>query len=68
MIVRIVADLSREAEYVCIHEDSQPKSEALIMAHDHWHLIRATTGVLGGQICSRLDRDYSPSKPLAKTA
>ena len=68
MIVRIVADLSREAEYVCIHEDRQPESEALIMAHGHSHLIRATRGVLGGQIRSRVDGDYSPSKPLATTA
>ena len=65
-IVRIVADLSRDAKYVCIHEDSQPESLALCMAHLHWHLIKATRGVLGGQICSRLDGDYSPSKPLAK--
>ena len=67
MIVRIVADLSREAEYVCIHQDSQPESKDLIMApRRHWHLIRATKGVIGGQICRRLDGDYSPSKPLAK--
>ena len=66
LIVRIVADLLRDAEYVCIHEDSQLESLALTMAHLHWHLIRATKGVLGGQICSRLDGDYCPSKPLAK--
>ena len=33
LIVRIVADLSRDAEYVCIHEDSQPESLAWTMAH-----------------------------------
>ena len=66
MIVHIVADLSREAEYVCINKDSQPKSKALIMAHGHWHLLRATKAVLGGQICSRLDGDYSPFKHVAK--
>ena len=66
LIVRIVADLSRDAEYVCIHEDSQPESLALMMAYSHWHLIRAVRGVFGGQIRSRLDGDYSPSKPLAK--
>ena len=66
LIVRIVADLSREAEYVCIHEDSQPESLALMMAHSHWHMIREIRGVSGGQIRSRLDGDYSPSKPLAK--
>ena len=62
----VVVDLLRDAEYVCVHEDNQPESLALTMAHLHWHLIRATRGVLGSQIRSRLDRDYSPSKPLAK--
>ena len=66
LIVCIVANLSRDAQYVCIHEDSQPESLALMMAHSHWHLIRAIRGVFGGQIRSRLDGDYSPSKPLVK--
>ena len=66
LIVCIVTVLSRDAEYVCIHEDSQPKSLALMMAHLHWHLTKAIKGVFGGQIGSRLDGDYSPSRPLAK--
>ena len=34
LVVRIVADLSRDAEYVCIYEDCQPDSLAVDMAHD----------------------------------
>ena len=48
LIVRIVTDLLRDAEYVCIHEDSQPESLALMMAYLHWHLIRVVRGVFGG--------------------
>ena len=66
MVVRIVADLLHDLEYVCIFEDSQPESQAVAMARCHWHLIREIRGVIGGQIRSRLDGDYSPSKPLAK--
>ena len=66
LIVCIVADLSRNAEYVCIHEDSQSESLALMMAHSHWNLIKAVRGVFKGQICNCLDGDYSPSKPVAK--
>ena len=48
LIVCIVADLLRDAEYVCIHEDNQPESLALMMAHSHWHMIREIKGVFGG--------------------
>ena len=66
LVIRIVANLSQDPGYVCIHEDSQAESDALAMACRHWDLIRGSSGVSGGPTRSRSDGDYSPSKPVAK--
>ena len=65
LVVQIAADLAREPEYVSIFEEGQPESVGIALAHRH---CREICGVVGGRNRNCVDGDYSPSKPLTKTA